>query len=366
MKIAITSPGYPSQTSNSFAFVHTRVRLYQKRNHEVKVFNIGHSEQDYTHENMPVAITPKSHFCEKVNGFKPDVIAVYYPTYWLLPLLRKLPFPKVAWILGHEMLWSLRLMGAKNPLDWIKKRIVLIPRLAYQIYAISRWLQELDHTIFVSQWLRDVAQRHALARFDNAVVIPNPVDTTLFQYETPARIERGISVRSMERSIYGLDIAIKAFANMDGADLTICGSGRLHRSFARLIKKSNSRTTMNVGTIAHRDLPALYHRHGFFVAPSRGETQGVAMCEAMACGLPVVATKVGAIPEFVRDGIDGILVAPNDPAALRDGVQQLLSDRDRYFEMSRNARANIETLCDANVVAERELEVLQNAQARKV
>ena len=60
----------------------------------------------------------------------------------------------------------------------------------------------------------------------------------------------------------------------------------------------------------------------FFVLPSHYETGGIVLLEAMACGLPVVATHVGALPEIV-DESNGLLVQPNDKQALVEAMEQL-------------------------------------------
>lgn len=82
------------------------------------------------------------------------------------------------------------------------------------------------------------------------------------------------------------------------------------------------------------------------------------MCEAMCCGLPVVATSVGGIPEFVRDGVDGFLVPPDDPRALRRAVEDLVSDVSRLKAMGLAARENILRLCATDTVIARELSLL--------
>jgi len=365
MKIAIVSPDYPSKTSKALTFVHVRAKWYQKSGHSVEIFVPYASRSDSKFEGITIHRIPTKQFHAEINKYTPDVLAVFYPTYRMVPTLRTLSLPKVVWILGHELLWSFRLMSAKNRLDWIKKRLVLVPRLVYQLRSISQLVKEADHSIFVSHWLLRAAQRHALTRFENARVIPNPVDTEMFSYRTPKNFSRAVSVRSLERSVYGLDVAIKAFANLEQADLTLHGSGRFYHKFRKMIDRYNSNTRIEVGDIPHHELPKLYRQYDFFVAPSRRETQGLAMCEAMACGLPVVASNVGGIPEFVRDGVDGYLVPPDDPAALRNAILNLISDRGRYLEMSENARAHIVETCEVKMIIEKELQVLQRARRVK-
>ncbi len=359
MKIAIISPDYASESYSSFSFVHARAKLYKKKQNKVEVFILADYDLTYDFEGITVHKTSSISFSVKIREFEPDVMAVHYPTFKNIPFIRKLDYAKVAWIHGHEILWTLDLMSSKNSLDWIRKRLVLFPRELYQVFSVGTFLQEIEHCVFVSNWLLHAAKRHSFSSIDNAVVIPNPVDTQLFSYQVPQNIRNGISVRSLERTVYGLDVAIKAFAKFDKGSLTIYGKGRFFNKFKKLAGKLESNTAIHSDHINHDRLPKLYHQYGFFVAPSRRETQGLAMCEAMACGLPVVASRVGGIPEFVQDGVDGYLVPRNNPNALREAIARLLSDRERYYEMSRNARSRIESICDAKYITEQELDIMK-------
>jgi colanic acid/amylovoran biosynthesis glycosyltransferase len=79
----------------------------------------------------------------------------------------------------------------------------------------------------------------------------------------------------------------------------------------------------------------------------------VALMEAMAAGVPVVATRLSGIPELVQDGVTGLLVEPHDPAALAAALERLLADEAVAAELARNARALVERSFSLEVEARR-------------
>jgi glycosyltransferase involved in cell wall biosynthesis len=90
-----------------------------------------------------------------------------------------------------------------------------------------------------------------------------------------------------------------------------------------------------------RDIPDLLHALDIFVLPSHSEGVSLALLEAMAAGLPVVATAVGGLPEVVTDGVTGLLVSPKDPEALADALARLLSDPAWAAQLGQNARRHV-------------------------
>jgi glycosyltransferase involved in cell wall biosynthesis len=75
-----------------------------------------------------------------------------------------------------------------------------------------------------------------------------------------------------------------------------------------------------------------------YVQPARAEGLPLAVLEAMAMGLPIVATSVGGIPEVLADGISGVLVPPGDPAVLAAAVLRILDDVDLATSLGEQAR----------------------------
>jgi glycosyltransferase involved in cell wall biosynthesis len=94
-----------------------------------------------------------------------------------------------------------------------------------------------------------------------------------------------------------------------------------------------------LGFVPRSELLDLYYNADVFAfAPIWDEGFGIPPVEAMAAGVPVVASRSGAIPETVKDGLTGFLVNKNDPRALAEGILKLLHDDDLRVKMGRAAR----------------------------
>jgi glycosyltransferase involved in cell wall biosynthesis len=96
------------------------------------------------------------------------------------------------------------------------------------------------------------------------------------------------------------------------------------------------------GRVTREELVRLYNRSELVVSPSLYEGFGLPAAEAMACGVPVVATTAGAFPEVIDHGVTGLLVSPGDPAALAEAIAQLMDDAALRRRMGDAGRARIE------------------------
>ena len=105
------------------------------------------------------------------------------------------------------------------------------------------------------------------------------------------------------------------------------------------------------GRRRHDELPDFYRGADIVVVPSLSEAFGMATVEAMACGLPVVATDAGGLPEVVVDGETGLLVRRNDPRGLADALVRLAGDEQLRRRLGAAGRSRVEQLFSYDRIA---------------
>ncbi|WP_369258687.1 glycosyltransferase family 4 protein [Geodermatophilus amargosae] len=137
------------------------------------------------------------------------------------------------------------------------------------------------------------------------------------------------------------DRLVEAFGRMrECASLVVVGDGPDRALVERLAAAGPGagRTTL-AGFVEHARVPAVLASLDVLVLPSAYEEMGSVLTEAMAAGLPVVASDVGGIPEVVRDGVTGLLVPPGDVDALAAALDRVTADPALRARLSAGARA---------------------------
>ena len=152
----------------------------------------------------------------------------------------------------------------------------------------------------------------------------------------------------------GVDTVIRALPAIveQAADVryAVAGSGPDRERLEKLAHKAGVAERVRfLSEVSERDLPALYNIATVYVGASRRaerigvEGFGLALVEASACGLPVVAGNSGGVPDAVRDGETGFLVPPEDPAAFAAAICRLLGDSDLVGRVGAAGRRAVET-----------------------
>jgi glycosyltransferase involved in cell wall biosynthesis len=144
----------------------------------------------------------------------------------------------------------------------------------------------------------------------------------------------------------GLDVLLKSLPLVlrhHKVVLNIIGTGPRLAQYQSLSRELGvSQQVQFLGFVEHDHMPSRYQQADLLILPSRRESFGLVLAEAMASGLPVVATKVGAIPEVVEDGGTGLLVHPDDPEALASVINSLLSNPETMKSMGAKGRIRVQ------------------------
>ncbi|MDQ3816889.1 MAG: glycosyltransferase family 4 protein [Acidobacteriota bacterium] len=130
--------------------------------------------------------------------------------------------------------------------------------------------------------------------------------------------------------------------------LIVGESGEHEAEIKRRIAEHNlSRSVRLMGPLSQARLYEEYNRATSFCLPCRvlenGDRDGIpnVLVEAMACGLPVVTTAISGIPEVIKDGVNGLLVRPDDPHAIADALLRLKEDKPFALRLSSEAQATV-------------------------
>ncbi|MBD1825438.1 glycosyltransferase family 1 protein [Cyanobacteria bacterium FACHB-DQ100] len=176
------------------------------------------------------------------------------------------------------------------------------------------------------------------------------VDTETFQphfsnLEMRSRLSQGhpeaplllyVGRLSAEKEVDRIKAVLESIPN---ARLALVGDGPNRQALEQHFAGTN---TNFVGYLAGQELASAFASADAFVFPSRTETLGLVLLEAMAAGCPVVAARSGGIPDIVEDGVNGYLFDPTDEKGAIVATQHLLSRTEEREKLRQNARAEAE------------------------
>lgn len=199
-------------------------------------------------------------------------------------------------------------------------------------------------------------------------VIHVGVDTELFrptESEGKYLTEGGFRILTTARLhrykglLYLLEAMKRIREEVSDAHLYVIGKGPEERNLKNLTEKLelDSVVTFLTRSVPNHEMPALYAECDLYVQPSIVEPYGIAVLEAMACGKPVVGTRIGGMLDTVKDGGAGFLVESADSGELAERII-MLSDRRLCGEFGQDARRRMESKFDWRCIADEYLEVI--------
>jgi len=301
---------------------------------------------------------------------------------WLLPLLGGLVALHRARKEPNAALWGMMVSQGTIAALFVK---TLMPRIRFVLTLqegdAPEYLQKGRGGLIWLFWkyaLRRANQITAISKYliglatdaggKDIHLVPNGVDVDFFSKRDEdairaVRAKHGIGdgdtvVLSVSRLVVknGLDDLIRAFAiflrTHTHAKLLLVGEGGERSKLEALAKnESVADRVIFVGAVAPRDIVPYFHTAHVFARPSLSEGLGISFLEAMAAGVPVVATGVGGIPDLVRDRDTGIIVQVGDAQSIVEGLADIADNNELRDKVVANARAMVKNFYSWGTIA---------------
>jgi glycosyltransferase involved in cell wall biosynthesis len=222
---------------------------------------------------------------------------------------------------------------------------------------INRWTAPLDdHTIAVCEYVRSIELERARIPESKISTIYNGVDLNRFDHLDSmiclsVRKDLGISSKAPTIGCVGRLHQQKGYPDLLQAfkivrdqisdiQLVIVGSGKMEKELKSFVKMHNLSDSVTFAG-SRSDIPEILNGLDLFVLPSLWEGHPIVLLEAMAVGLPVVATRVGGTTEIVIDGETGLMVPPRNPSQLASAIITLMQNPDLRLKMGQASRQRV-------------------------
>lgn len=206
----------------------------------------------------------------------------------------------------------------------------------YHRGLLEKGYNNANYLISVGEKLKEKMKGYTHNKIE---VIPNIVNTEKFlpNNEVKEGVFRFLSVSFLNPN-KNVDLTIKAFnkafKNKENVELYVAGDGSERLKLESLVKDLGIESKVKfLGKVKREDLPSFLKTGDAFVLPSKYETFGVVYIEALACGLPIIATKCGGPEDFYREDL-GYIIDVGDEEALCDAMIKIIENRDKYDSTS--------------------------------
>jgi len=271
-------------------------------------------------------------------------------------LFFKLKFPSIKYLLTLQS-------GDSDLFIWLR---------TWFWYPLYRMIyRRADHIQVISNWLAQRARRYGYQ--GEISLVPNGVALESFQQSAisnqQSAIKRKLNIENNSKVIFtssrlvkkndieSLIKSIKFFSPNDKLQtkLIIAGSGKLEKKLKKFTQQLNlSDKVIFLGQLTPEELLSYYAIADIFVRPSLSEGQGISFIEAMAAGVPVIATPVGGIPDFLINDQTGWFCQVKNPESIAEKINYILNDKNKLVvdKVIQNAKKMVVEKYTWNLIAE--------------
>jgi len=197
------------------------------------------------------------------------------------------------------------------------------------------WSDVVDHFVVATEFTRNKYIQAGIPPAKISVV-PNFVEEP--SYSTQGRGGYAFYAGRLSQE-KGIDVLIKAWRHIKEFPLYIAGTGPMQKEIEASIKEHGLTHVKMLGFLENEDCRKMLSLAKFLIVPSACyENFPRVVAEAFACGVPVVANRLGTMEEIVKDGSLGLLYSNSDPEDLAAKAMEMINDADKYARLSANAR----------------------------
>ncbi len=251
------------------------------------------------------------------------------------------------WLFKKKVVIKVAATGPLSDVCMAKKSLLggLFLNIVKRADAVIALCAQADNELVVAGFPRD-----------RIVKIPNGVDTSLFKPGAEAaRLPANLLFVGRLDYMKGVDILLKSIASLQTGDskisCDIIGDGPCRKTLQQLACELDIADKVTFAGACANIVPYL-HKASCFVLPSRSEGMPNVILEAMACGLPIIATLVGGTPDIIKDEYNGLLIPPDDIPALSFALTRMLADRNLANRLGKQARMDAEEHYSIDKVAD--------------
>ncbi len=347
MKIAIFTDTYLPNVDGVAVHLALYKREFEKLGHEVYIFVPGTKKQKAQNKDpkihyftsaafkpypdYKIALFPFISTTNIIREIKPDIIhshGIAMTGIAAFRVAKKLGIPHLVtfhtkvtdathYISEHESI--------KNVVDAIAKRY------------LKWYYNNFQKVIAPTEYAKKILEKYDVK---NIVVLPSGIDLERFNGKKPKKnIIKKLNIKGRivlfvgrivkEKNIDLLIDAAETLANKEeNVTFLIVGKGPAEEYYKEMVKSRNIDNVVFTGYIDNKFLPEIYYYSDVFAFPSKFDTQGLVVLEAMAMGLPVIAPKESAPAEFIEEGKNGYLF--NDNKDLTEKILLTLKNREKF------------------------------------
>jgi len=206
------------------------------------------------------------------------------------------------------------------------------------------YLNKADIITVPSKYLQNILNDNSI----KSKYLPNIIRDDNVYFKKRDILKPNLIVTRTLDEVYNIPLAIMTFKDLKkvvpDAKLKIVGDGKLKNEIFELVKKENIDDIEFVGRVPNSKIGEILNTSDIFINPSNKDNMPLSLFEALACGLAVISTNVGGIPDYITDGINGFLIELNNKEQLMNKILYILNKQDEVQKIIYNGYQTFEQL----------------------